>query len=226
MGDLKREAAEHALQYLEGVEVLGLGTGRTFGHFLQGVAELHRAGKLSRFVGIPTSMRTERLAHQLGIPVSTLDTHPEVDLTVDGADEADPELNLIKGGGGALTREKIVAHASHQYVIIIDESKRVERLGRESPLPIEVLRFARGPLERTLRGLGCEPVLRLEDDEPYRTDEGNFILDCHFPHGIPDAHALDRELNDLSGILEHGLFLGMADRVIVASPSGVQVLDS
>jgi len=174
-------------------------------------------------VGIPTSVRTERLARKLGLPLVTLEEHPEVDLTIDGADEVDPQLNLIKGLGGALTREKVVASASREVLIVVDHSKRVERLGTRAPIPVEVLRFGWKPVARKIEKLGAKPQLRLTDEKPFITDEGNYILDCRFPEGIADPYELDRALNGIAGVVEHGLFLGLADLVIVASPSGVEV---
>lgn len=225
--DLKLLAAERAVEYLRGrkdVKVLGLGTGSTAERAIELIAELQRSGELSGFVGIPTSVRTERLARRLGLPLTTLEDHPEVDLTIDGADEVDPGLNLIKGLGGALTREKVVASASRELLIVADYTKRVERLGTRAPLPVEVLRFGWKTVVHKLEKLGAKPQLRLADERPFISDEGNYILDCHFPEGIADPYELDRALNGIAGVVEHGLFLGMADRVVVASPSGVEVL--
>jgi len=223
--DLKRWAAERAVEYLkgrQGVKVLGLGTGSTAERVIKLIAELRRSGGFE-FVGIPTSVRTERLARKLGLLLATLEEHPEVDLTIDGADEVDPQLNLIKGLGGALTREKVVASASREVLIVVDHSKRVERLGTRAPLPVEVLRFGWKPVAHKIEKLGAKPQLRLTDEKPFVTDEGNYILDCRFPEGIADPYGLDSALNGIAGVVEHGLFLGLADLVIVASPSGVEV---
>jgi len=224
--DLKQLAAQRALEFLRAqeVKVLGLGTGTTAELVIRGIASLCSSGELGEFVAVPTSDRTAELAQSLGIPLTTLEEHPEVDLTVDGADEVDPKLNLVKGLGGALTREKIVASASERYIIVVDESKRVERLGTRAPLPVEVLRFGWKLAERKLMGLGCEPKLRIQDGEPFTTDEGNYILDCRFPEGIEDPYELSRNLSGIPGLVEHGLFLDMADIVVVGTKEGVQIL--
>lgn len=223
--DRKARAAERALEFLGGVRLLGLGTGSTAERFTRRVGELHRAGELGDLLAVPTSNETAELAREVGIPLTTLADHPELDLTVDGADEVDPQLNLIKGLGGALTREKIVAHASRRYVIVIDDGKRVARLGTRGPVPIEVLAFARGPVERALQERGAATSWRTENGELFRTDEGNPILDAAFQSGIDDPQELDRWLNAQPGVVEHGLFLGMADAVVVASEAGVDVLE-
>jgi ribose 5-phosphate isomerase A len=225
--DLKRLAAEGALELLKGraLRVLGLGTGSTAELVIEGIASLYSSGELEGTLAVPTSERTAKLAQSLGIPLTTLEEHPEVDLTIDGADEVDPKLNLIKGLGGALTREKIIASASKEYIIVVDESKRVKRLGTRAPLPVEVLRFGWKLVERELTKLGCEPKLRTIAGEPFITDEGNYILDCRFPNGIRDPYTLSRALSEIPGLVEHGLFLDLADRVIIASTSGVEVLE-
>jgi len=221
--DLKAQAAERALHFLDGVRLLGLGTGSTAEHFTKRVGQLRQSGDLSDILTVPTSLETAQLARDWGIPLTTLDEHPELDLTVDGADEVDPELNLIKGLGGALTREKIVAHASRRFVVIVDEGKCVERLGVRGPVPIEVLEFACGPVERAMHAEGATASRRTEDGEIFRTDEGNLILDAAFAGGIDDPRALNGWLNGLPGVVEHGLFLGMADAAVVAAESGVDV---
>jgi len=222
--DLKAQAAERALGFLEGVRLLGLGTGSTADRFTRRVAELYRAGELGDLLVVPTSRETANLADELGIPLTTLDEHPELDLTVDGADEVDPQLNLIKGLGGALTREKIVAHASRRFAVIVDEGKRVERLGTRGPVPIELLAFGRGPVERALQERGAALSWRSQGTELFATDEGNLILDAAFAGGVGDPTELNGWLNGLPGVVEHGLFLGMADAVVVAAASGVEVL--
>ncbi len=221
--DPKQVAAEQALKFVRGVRVLGLGTGKTAEYFIQALAGRYQARPWSDFVTIPTSVRTEQLARRLGLPLSTLEAHPQIDLTVDGADEVDPQLNLIKGLGGALTREKIVATASRQFIVIVDDSKLVERF--RGPLPVEVLPFGWKRVQKELIKLGAEPKLRELQGKPFVTDEGNYVLDCQFRDGIEDPPALDRTLNDIPGLVEHGLFLEMADRVIVGSASGVQILE-
>jgi ribose 5-phosphate isomerase A len=180
-------------------------------------------GEIRDIVGIPTSRSTEQLARGVGIPLTGLDRHPKLDLTIDGADEVDLALNLIKGGGGALLHEKIVARASLREIIIVDGSKLVEVLGRHFALPVEVIPFGWGTYEDSLRALGCEPMLRMRGGEPILTDEGNYIVDCRF-ECIDDPGALERELNVIPGVVENGLFVGLASLVIVASEHGVREL--
>ena len=201
---------------------LGLGTGSTIQHFLELLAVELDAGRLDDIVGVPTSLRTERSCRELGIALTTLADSPALDLAVDGADEIDPQLDLIKGLGGALLREKMVAQAAERFAVIADAGKQVQQLGTRSPLPVEVVEFQWEAHEPFLGRLGCRPVLRVgSDSEPYRTDNGNLILDCHFAEGIPDSAALDRALNDRAGVVEHGLFLGMATEAHIASADGV-----
>lgn len=226
--DLKERAAERAVGLLMELDLgarpaLGLGTGSTAERVIKRLAELHHAGRLD-FVGVPSSARTEGLARRLQLPLTTLDERPVLDLAIDGADEVDPDLNLLKGGGGAHTREKIVARAAERYLIVVDDSKLVERLGSGKPLPVEVLPFGKALVERELRALGGEPRLRLEKDRPFRTDEGNLILDCRFPDAMEDLPELAAAVKAIPGVVEHGLFLGMADWVVVASPDGTRVL--
>lgn len=224
--DLKRLAAERAVQELGSARRLGLGTGSTTARFLEALAELRRRGELADLVGVPTSEETARRARRLGIPIGTLEEYPELDLTVDGADEVDPRLDLMKGGGGAHTREKIVAWASGDYMIVVDESKLVERLGMRADLPVEVLAFGWRATRRHLESVVPEPVLRRRGGEPFRTDEGNLIIDCRFRDGIADPHGLARALKEIPGVVEHGLFLGMARRVVVAGTDGVRLLEA
>lgn len=205
---------------------LGLGTGSTVAHFLDLLGEKLASGALRDLVGVPTSVRTEERARELGIPLAELDRAQPLDLTVDGADEVDPSLDLIKGLGGALLREKMVARASRRLVIMVDDSKRVERLGTRAPLPVEVTRFAWKAHLPFLAELGCVPALRLAPDgSPYRSDNDNFMLDCTFESGMYDPWAVDEMLAGRSGIVESGLFLGMADAVVVAGAGGITVLE-
>ena len=223
--DLKNAAAKHALDYIHDGMLIGLGTGSTSDCFVEQIAECYANQQLKEIAGVATSIRTEQLATSLGIPLFDLNDVESVDVTVDGTDEVDQQLNLIKGNGGALTREKIVARCSKQYIIITDDSKRVERLGSHVALPIEVLKFGWAQVSKSIRKLGAEPVLRMSDSEPYLTDGGNFILDCKFSGSIEDPAALDRELKSISGVIEHGLFIAMADTVIVAAQPGVEILE-
>lgn len=212
--DLEKEAAARAsLQYVKDGQVVGLGTGSTAAYFIKLLGERVKEGLRVR--GIPTSDRSRELAQSLGIPLITLDDCQEIAVTVDGADEVDPQLRLIKGGGGALLREKIVASATKQLVIVADASKQVPRLGK-FPLPVEVIRFSQALVEKRIAALGADVCLRQnKDGTPFVTDENNHILDCRFGE-IGDADALARELSDMPGVVEHGLFIGMASVVVFA----------
>ncbi len=220
---LKRAAAAAAAEGVEDGMALGLGTGSTVAHFLELVGDRIADGSLSEVVGVPTSVRTASAAHARGIPVVSLEEHPVLDLAVDGADEVDPELRLIKGMGGALLREKVVAQAARRFVVIVDQGKEVERLGTRSPLPVEVLPFAWSVHAAHLRERGADVELREEaSGEPYTTDNGNYVLDCRFPEGIDEPEALDAALRARAGILETGFFLGLADEVLVGAEDGVR----
>ena len=224
---LKRDAAARALESVRDGMVLGLGTGSTIRFFLDVLGERVRAGDLSDLVGVPTSRRTAEIARDLGIRVSRLRSQPRLDLTVDGADEVDPKGNLIKGLGGALLREKIVAQASDRFIVIVDEGKVVRRLGTRSPLPVEVTRFGSSGHQAFVAGLGAEVTLRRESDgSRYVTSNGNYILDARFPDGIEDAVGLDTALRARAGIVENGLFLGMTSRALVAAPDGVRTIEA
>ncbi len=221
---LKQKAAEQAVGYVTSGMVVGLGSGSTVKFALEFLGEAVNSGRLERVVGIASSRQTEDLANTLGIPLTTFEEHPHIDLTIDGADEVDPQLNLIKGGGGALLREKIVAQASRRNIIIVDESKLSPRLGTRWAVPIEVIPFALAVEMHFLQGLGAKPILRGErDQDPFITDEGNLILDAHFGP-IEDVQRLADQLNQRAGIVEHGLFLGMAAEVIVAEKGGIRQL--
>jgi len=212
--DEKQLAAAASLSYIEDGQVVGLGTGSTAALVIRGLAERVRAGL--RIRGIPTSQRTHDLATQLGIPLTSLEEVQAIDVTIDGADEIDPRLDLIKGAGGALLREKIVASASRRLVIVADSSKQVAALGR-GPLPVEVIGFAQALVARRIAELGATATLRRDPwGEPYVTDEGHHILDCRFAQ-VPDPAGLARTLSQMPGVVEHGLFVGMASVVLVAS---------
>jgi ribose 5-phosphate isomerase A len=196
--------------------IVGLGTGSTANHAIKAIGRDLKSGRLENIQGIATSRRSSALAISLGIPVATLDEYPVVDITIDGADEVDHTGNIIKGGGGALLREKIVAVATKLYVIIIDETKLVERLGVAFPLPVEVVDFGLRTHEALIRALGAEPVLRCDaDGSPFRTAAGNLIFDCQFSGGIADPTEVQHTLKSQPGIVETGLFLGMNPEVIV-----------
>lgn len=223
---LKIEAARAALAHVTDGMALGIGTGSTAEEFVRLLAEKVADGM--RIVGIPTSERTAQLCDQLGIRLSTLDETPDLDLTVDGADEVDFDLSLIKGGGGALLREKIVAAASARMIVIADESKLVETLGK-FPLPIEVnsfgLKSTEAAIVRTcaILGLSGPLILRMTEGRPFVTDGGHLILDASFGR-IPDTRALSEALHGIPGVVEHGLFLGLADVAIIAGESGIRTV--
>lgn len=217
----KQRAGEKATEFVRDGMTIGLGTGTTVSWTIRRLGELVREGL--RIRGIPTSRRTEELANDVGIPLVTFADVPALDLTIDGADEVNPSLDLIKGGGGALLREKLVAAASQRLVIVVDSSKRVATLGK-FPLPVEVVPFAWEVTARRVAALGCVPALRLADGQPYLTDNGNHILDCAFD-AIPDPATLHRALKLLPGVVETGLFVGMADTVVVGTAQGVTVLE-
>ncbi len=222
----KRQAAERAITFVRPGMRLGLGTGSTAKYFVDLLGEAVRQGL--KVVGAPTSEATARQAAALGVPLTTLDETPELDLTIDGADEIDSSLRLIKGGGGALLREKIVAAASHRMLVIADSSKFVAELGA-FPLPIEVVPFGLGAtrrrIERALAALGLAGTvaLRQRQGQVFVTDGGHYILDCAFG-AIPDPQALANVLAFIPGVVDHGLFLGMASAAVLAGPQGVTVL--
>lgn len=223
--ELKRAAAARAMAEVRSGTALGLGSGSTVAHFLRLLADALGSGELEDIVGVPTSVRTAEMADELGIPLTTLELRSELDLTVDGADEVDPGLDLIKGLGGALLREKLVARASRRLLIVADESKRVARLGTRAPLPVEVVPFGWTVHMPFLEELGARPVLRTRDDGvPYTTDNGNLIVDAHFEGGIPDPDALEEALRHRTGVVESGLFLGLADAAVLAGTDAVACL--
>lgn len=223
--EFKRAAAVRAAEWIEDGMVVGLGTGSTVRFLLEHIAERRAQGAWQSIVGVATSAATTRQAELLGIPLASLEEQPRVDLTIDGADEVDPELRLIKGLGAALLREKIVASNSARFVVIVDESKVVSHLGSRAPLPVEVDRFGHSTHEEFFARLGASASLRrTADGAPLVSDGGHYIYDCRFADGIADAEALDLALARRPGVLESGLFLGMAEAVVVAAPGGVRVL--
>ena len=216
----KAAAGRASVKFVRDGNVVGLGTGSTAAYAVRELGERVRSGLKIR--GIPTSVQTMELAKSLGIPLTTLDEIQQIDVTIDGADEFDPQLNLTKGGGGALLREKIIASASKQVVIIADSSKQVAMLGK-FPLPVEVIPFAEALIAKRISAIGATVSLRQRDGKTFITDEGHHILDCHFGQ-IPDPPALARKLSDMPGIVEHGLFIGMASVVLLAKGNEVQEL--
>lgn len=226
--EMKIRAAATALEHVEDGMRLGIGTGSTAEEFVRLLAEKVAGGL--RVEGVPTSERTARLCVELGVPLKSLDELPELDLTIDGADEIDPALNLIKGGGGALLREKIVASASARMIVIADESKIVDTLGA-FPLPIEINPFGQAATRIAVEklasrlGLSGEMKLRASGDGLFSTDGGHLILDASFGR-IPDAEALAGALNSIPGVVEHGLFINMATLAVIAGPSGARTLQA
>lgn len=221
---LKQQAAERAVEFVESGMVVGLGHGSTAVFAVRRIAQLLHDGQLQDILGVPCSRQVEEEARQVGVPLTTLEEHPVIDLTIDGADEVDPNLNLIKGGGGALLREKIVAQASRREIIVVDESKLSPALGTHWPVPVEVAPFGWRSQAAYLESLGARPVLRQSSDgTPFKTDQGNLILDCHFGP-IQDPAQLAARMGERAGIVEHGLFLGLATEVIVAGDQGIRHL--
>ena len=221
---LKQKAAHRAVDFIESGMVLGLGTGSTANFAIERIGEKIQSGDLRNIVGIPSSERTALLARNLDITLTNLEEHPSIDLTIDGADEVDPDLNVIKGGGGALLIEKIVAQASRRNIIIVDESKLSPQLGTKWALPIEVIPFARKTEQLFLESIGGSVSLRVDDSKvPYRTNRNNYILDANFGP-ISDPDGLVARLNERAGIVEHGLFLQLASDVIVAAAEGIRHL--
>jgi ribose 5-phosphate isomerase A len=221
---LKQRAADQVLTYIRAGMIVGLGFGSTAILAVRGLAEKLSRGELTDILGIPCARATEAEARRLGIPLTTLEDHPVIDLTFDGADEVDPALNLIKGGGGALLREKIVAQSSRREIIIVDESKLSPALGTHWAVPVEVIPFGWRTQAAYLENLGARISLRSGDDgAPFVTDQGNLILDCAFgPIGEPAG--LAARLDSRTGIVAHGLFLDLATDVLVAGASGVKHL--
>jgi len=223
---LKQQAAEHAVTLIEPGMVVGLGYGSTAIFALRRIAVLLASGDLGDIIGIPCAESVAAEARRLGIPLTTLEEHPVVDLTIDGADEVDPALNVIKGGGGALLREKIVAQATRREIIVVDEGKLSPHLGTNWALPVEVVSFGWGSHLPLLREMGAQPILRLwADGSPFVTDHGNLILDCNFgPMTAPglDPTTIAAILDRRTGIVGHGLFLNLATDLIVASAKGIE----
>ena len=224
--EMKRAAAAHAARRLHDDMVVGLGSGSTAALFLESLGARLHGGRLRNVVGVATSLETASAAAILKIPVTTLRRGMSIDLTVDGADEVDPRLDLVKGLGGALMREKMVAQASVRLLIVVDEKKIVDRLGTRSPVPVEVVPFGWSAQSAFIESLGARAALRTREgtSEPFVTDNGNYVLDCFFEEGIDDPSRLDALLHERAGIVETGLFLGMADEIVIGGEKGVRSL--
>lgn len=218
--EMKQKAADAALALVRSDTILGLGSGSTAALFIRSLGQALANGTLTNITGLPTSRASADLAKEAGIPLTDFATAERCALTIDGADEIDDDLRLIKGLGGALLREKLVAQNSDVLVIIADDSKRVTKLGTNAPLPVEVTPFGHAATRRFLADIG-DPKLRGGDADPYVTDNGNLIYDVHFANGIADATPLAAALSARAGIVEHGLFLGLADKALVATAEGV-----
>ena len=219
----KLQAAEAAVQLIEDDMVIGLGSGSTATFVAHALAQRLQAG-LHLVGAVPTSRVMQGLAAVLEIPLTTLDAHPVVDLDLDGADEIDPHLSLLKGRGGALLREKIVATVARRFVVVADHSKRVTNLGERFPLPVEVVPFAAHPVRKRLEALGATITLRHQAGSVFITDNSNVILDCRFPNRIDDPEALDAHIHQIVGVVETGFFFHLAHQAVIGGPYGVQRL--
>ena len=223
MGDAEKELAGRAAADLVSPDtVVGLGTGSTATFAIRRLGERVREQGL-RIRGIPTSNASAELARACGIPLTTFDETTRIDLTIDGADEVSPDWTLVKGGGGALLREKVVASRSHEVVIVIDGSKLVQMLAVAFPLPVEVVPFAAAVVAEELEALGASPVLRLREGEPYVTDNGNWILDARFEAGIVNPGALETAIDTVPGVVESGLFVNLVDCLVIGRENGPEI---
>jgi ribose 5-phosphate isomerase A len=223
--ELKRAAAQRAADYVQHGMVVGLGSGSTAAYATLAIAERLRDGVLRDIVAVPTSEETAILARREGIPLIDLDERPAIDVTIDGADEVDAQLNVIKGMGGFLLREKIVAYATHRQIIVADDSKYVERLGTLGPVPVEVVRFGWRHTEAALARTGATTIRRIKHDgTPFITDEGNYIIDCRYP-GINAPYELTTTLNAIPGVVDNGLFLGIVELVVITSVTETRIME-
>jgi len=234
--ELKRLVGYKAVDdYVKSGTVIGLGTGSTAAYAVERVGQKLKSGELKDIIAIPTSIRTKEQAEALGIPLATLDTHSDIDVAIDGADEVDPQLNLVKGGGGALFREKIVEMCAKKFIVIVDESKMCAGFGPGFPVPVEIVPFCHEHTMREIAKLpalaGCEPILRLgnvannkpDGDKPAITDNGNYIVDLKFTSPIKDPVVAGKQLKDTVGVVDHGLFTGITTAVIIAGADGITV---
>lgn len=218
--DAKRRAGERAAEFVKDGQLVGLGTGSTTKFAIEKIGQMVQSGL--NIKGVPTSKATERLARELGIPLLDLNEVIKLDIAIDGADEVDPYFNMIKGGGGALTREKLVALSAPERIIVVDDTKLVEQLGQTRMLPVEVLPFAWGLSARLLAETGCSAHLRKDGEKAFETDNGNYILDCQYGP-IEDAVALEKRIKLLPGVVECGLFISIADALVIAFDDRVEV---
>jgi len=234
--ELKKQVGYKAVDdYVRSDMVIGLGTGSTAYFAVERVGQKLASGELKNVVAIPTSTRTKEQAEKLGIPLATLDTHPVLDVAIDGADSVDPRLDLVKGGGGAHFREKIVEAAAKKFVVIVDDTKLCDGLGPHFHIPVEIVPFCHEHTARTIEALpalrGCKAVLRLgsaannkrDGDKPAVTDNGNYVLDLHFDKALKDPARAAEQLKRTIGVVEHGLFVGMASVVVIAGKDGISV---
>jgi len=219
--DLKEMAAREAVKYVEDGMVVGLGSGSTASIAIRLLGDRVKEEGIE-IIGIPTSRASDLLGRAMGIKIAELDDHPKVDITIDGADEVGPALNLIKGLGGALVREKIVAGASMVEMIVVDESKLVDCLGSKAPLPVEIVRYAHRTTMRKLASLGCTPQLRMKESEPFVSDNGNFVVDCAFGP-MKDPAGLETKVNLIPGVVDNGLFIGLVAKVVIGTDEGVEI---
>ena len=221
---LKQKAAHHAVRFIESGMIIGLGSGSTARFAVERLGELLRGGQLQDVAGIPSSLQTEKLARRAGVPLTDFSAHPVIDITIDGADEADPHLNLIKGGGGALLREKVLAQASNRNIIIVDPGKMSANLGHKWAVPLEVVPFALKRVEYFLKGLGASVSLRkAANSAPFWTDQHNLILDANFGL-IEQPRQLSDELSSRAGVVAHGIFIGLTTDLIVAEQTKIRHL--
>jgi len=225
--DAKKRAAEEAVKHVENGQIIGLGSGSTAAYAIRLLGERLRRGEIRDILGIPTSLQAASEAVEAGVPLTTLEEHPTIDIAIDGADQLDAKLNLIKGGGGALLREKIVASCSKLYIIIADERKLARRLGEECPIPLEVHPVAVKPILRRLEELGARASVRMARSKvgPVVTDNGNLIIDADFGP-LEDPEKLDQRLKAMPGVLETGLFLDYADLAYIGTKTGLRRLEA
>ena len=223
LDDWKQLASNVAAKLVEDNMIIGLGTGSTVTYLIHALAQRLKEG-LHLIGAVPTSQATHDLASSLGIPLTTLDIHPTLDLYIDGADEIDQQLRLIKGAGGALLREKIVASVAKRFVVIADATKEVTQLGQRFPVPVETVPLAATPVRQRLEALGASVQQRQVAGRVFTTENCNLILDCSFPHGITNAEELDEQMHRIVGVVETGIFLNMAQQAIIGGPAGVKIL--